>query len=122
LSPTTITVIMKISFQFRIKVSLSLCILCYTYINSQQQEALEVLYTNQLKSASICSLGGFCHYCCSCSEWRMFLRKVATPTVCMYVCDVRESWVGDWCEVLLVVSLRISCILSLGGGPFVRPF
>ena len=49
----------------------------------------------------------------------MFLRKVATPMVCI---DVRESWVGDWCEVLLVVPLRISCILSLGGGPFVWPF
>jgi len=38
------------------------------------------------------------------------------------VCNVWESWVGDWCEVLLVVLLRISCNLSLGGGPFVRPF
>jgi len=25
-------------------------------------------------------------------------------------------------EVLLAVSLRIGCILSLGGGPFVQPF
>ena len=75
---------MKISLQFRIKVSPSLWILCYTYFSSQQQEALEVLYANPLKTAIICSLGGFCRYCCSCSEWRMFLRKAVTLTVCMW--------------------------------------
>jgi len=30
--------------------------------------------------------------------------------------------VGEGFEVLLVFPLRIGCILSLGGGPFVQPF
>jgi len=39
-----------------------------------------------------------------------------------YLSDALESKVGEGYEVLLVVPLRICCILSLGGGPFVQPF
>ena len=49
----------------------------------------------------------------------MFLRKLGRRR---YLCDALESEVGEGYEVLLVVPLRIGCVLSLGGGPFVQPF
>ena len=82
-----------------------------------------LLYQHQFTATrrAICSLGGFCPYCCTCSEWRMFLRKVVTPTVCIWCLRIMcggLAWsaVGRSFENKLhsVIRWRAVCTAFLG--------